>query len=148
MLQIKSMLEGLTNNISKMATIVEVLKSNIPYFYWVGFYLSDKDRLSIGPYQGTHGCIFIDYNKGVCGRVASQRKTIIVDDIQALNDKQGASKGELHISCDARSQSEIALPVVAKNGNLIAVFDVDSLSKKAFATIDQEYLEMILKEHF
>lgn len=57
-----------------MATINEVMKSNLPYYYWVGFYLNDGDnRLNVGPYQGTHGCLFIKFGEGVCGRVAASK---------------------------------------------------------------------------
>lgn len=61
LVSIDSMLLGIDNNISKMATINEILKSNIPYFYWVGFYLAEEKQLTVGPYQGSHGCLFIKY---------------------------------------------------------------------------------------
>lgn len=148
LVSIDSMLLGIDNNISKMATINEILKSNIPYFYWVGFYLAEEKQLTVGPYQGSHGCLFIKYGEGVCGRVATEKKTIIVEDIQKLNEEQNSKKGSLHITCDPRCKSEIVVPVVDKNQNLIAVFDVDSLHTNAFCEIDKEYLEKIVAKHF
>ncbi|MBN2747036.1 MAG: carboxymuconolactone decarboxylase family protein [Bacteroidales bacterium] len=147
-LAINSVLEGVRNPISKMATIIEVLKSKLPYYYWVGFYLVEGKRLTVGPYQGTHGCLYIDFGKGVCGRAAETEKTIIVDDIEALNKEQQSSKGVLHVTCDPRCQSEIVVPVFGSDDELIAVFDVDSLHKQAFDDIDQKYLEEIMRSNF
>jgi AhpD family alkylhydroperoxidase len=145
---INSMLDGVTNLYSKMATIIEVLKSKIPYFYWVGFYLVEGSRLTVGPYQGTHGCLFIEFGKGVCGRAAESKTTIIVNDIDKLNEEQNGTKGMLHISCDPRCKSEIVTPVIDKEGNLIAVFDIDSLHKNAFDEIDKKNIEALMTLYF
>jgi len=145
---LESLLKGVDNQISVMATLNEVLISNIPYYYWTGFYLADKQQLTVGPYQGTHGCLFIRYGEGVCGRAAVEKKTIIVEDIQKLNEAQSSNKGHLHITCDPRCHSEIVVPVTNHEDKLIAVFDVDSLHKKAFDEIDQKYLEKIMKIYF
>ena len=146
---LKALLYDVENSISKMATINEVMKSNIPYFYWVGFYLNDGNkRLNVGPYQGTHGCLFIKFGEGVCGRVAASQKTIIVDDLSELNQAQSNRKGQLHITCDPRCNSEIVVPVVDKKGDLIAVFDVDSLHVNAFNKVDQKWIEKIIANFF
>lgn len=141
--QIKSLLAGVDNDIAKMASINEVLKNNISYFDWVGFYLWDKDKLVVGPYQGKHGCLYIKNGEGVCGRAFKQQETIIVEDLHKLNNQQDISGKILHIACDPNSKSEIVLPVF-KNGEIIGVFDIDSFHKKAFDKIDQKYLEKIL----
>ncbi len=143
-----SMLDGITHNISKMATIIEVLKSSIPYFYWVGFYLKSADELVVGPYQGTHGCLTIKMGHGVCGRAAQARNTIIVENIEALNAEQDGKKGNLHITCDPRCKSEIVVPVIDHKSDLIAVFDIDSLHLGAFCEIDKLNLELIMKKFF
>ena len=145
---LKSLLEGIENQTSVMATINEVLISSIPYYYWVGFYLAEEKYLTVGPYQGTHGCLFIRYGEGVCGRAADSKQTIIVKDIQKLNDSQGESKGKLHITCDPRCKSEIVVPVINKSNNLVAVFDVDSLHINAFDEVDKRFLEEIIKTYF
>ncbi len=147
-ISLSALLKGVDNHISKMASINEVLKSQIPYYYWVGFYLAEEKKLTVGPYQGTHGCLFIKYGEGVCGRAAASKTTIIVDDIQKLNDEQASNKGMLHISCDPRCMSEIVVPVINTKEELIAVFDVDSLHINAFDKTDQMYLEKIMKMFF
>lgn len=141
--EIASILNGESNAILKMATINCVLKSHLTYYYWVGFYvLSGERRLSVGPYQGTLGCLHIDFSKGVCGKAAREQRTQLVADVHAL------SQGDEHIACDPNSQSEIVVPVFNQDGHLIAVFDVDSSEKNSFDFTDQFYLERILERHF
>ena len=136
-------LEGEADTILKMATINCLLKTYLPYYYWVGFYLvSGPERLSVGPYQGTLGCLHIDFSRGFCGRAAREGTTQVVPDTHAL------AQGSEHIACDPNSQSEIVVPVFNPDGKLIAVFDVDSTLKNSFDEIDQYYLEKILKEEF
>lgn len=141
-LAIDANLQGESHQIMKMATINCLLKTYLPYFYWVGFYLVHEGRLIVGPYQGTLGCLHIDFSKGVCGRAAREEKTQIVADVHALD------QGTAHIACDPNSQSEIVLPVFDAEKKLIAVFDVDSTVKNSFDEIDKEFLEAILKKHF
>lgn len=143
-----SMLDGITNITSKMATIIEVLKNSIPYYYWAGFYLMDNHELVVGPYQGTHGCLKIKMGEGVCGRSAISKSTIIVDNIEVLNNEQESKKGNLHITCDPRCKSEIVIPVFNPDSSLLAVFDVDSLHLNAFCEVDKKNLEFIMHKYF
>jgi GAF domain-containing protein len=140
---IEANLQGETDSILKMATINCVLKTHLTYYYWVGFYLvSGPQRLSVGPYQGTLGCLHIDFSRGVCGRAARERRTQLVADTHAL--VQGAE----HIACDPNSRSEIVVPVINDRGELIAVFDVDSTLEGSFDEVDRQYLEEILGRWF
>jgi GAF domain-containing protein len=133
---------GETDEILKMVTINCLLKTFLPYYYWVGFYLVKNGRLSVGPYQGTLGCLHIDFSKGVCGKAATTGKTQLVPDVHAL------AQGTAHIACDPNSQSEIVVPVFNKNKELIAVFDVDSTITGSFDETDKFYLEKMLQTHF
>ena len=139
---IEANLNGETNRILKMATINCILKTHLPYFYWVGFYTVENGRLEVGPYQGTLGCLHIDFSKGVCGKAAREQKTQIVADTHALE------QGTAHIACDPNSQSEIVVPVFNKKKELIAVFDVDSTLKNSFDEIDKFFLEKIMRQYF
>lgn len=130
------------HRIMKMATINSILKTYLPYYYWVGFYIVRNERLEIGPYQGTMGCLYIDFDKGVCGKAAREHKTQIIEDVHQL------SQGDDHIACDPHSHSEICVPVVNRLGQLIAVFDVDSTNRSSFDTVDRDYLEQIMRKHF
>ncbi len=135
-------LEGETDPILKMATINCLLKTHLPYYYWVGFYLVRDGRLSVGPYQGTLGCLHIEFGRGVCGRAARERRTQLVPDVHAL------AQGSEHIACDPNSQSEIVVPVFDASGALLAVFDVDSTLPGSFDETDQQYLEGVMGRVF
>ncbi len=141
--QIEAVLDGETNRVARMATVCCLLSEAFPQrYFWVGFYTVDinkTDELVVGPYQGTLGCLRIAFGRGVCGEVAASGKTQVVEDVHAHAG---------HIACDHRTNSEIVVPVFDGGGQLIAVFDVDSTQKAAFDTVDQHYLETILKSVF
>lgn len=141
--EIELTLAGEDNLFVRMATINCLLKTHLPYYYWVGFYLVNGDRrLTVGPYQGTLGCVHIDFDRGVCGAAARTRQTQLVTDTHALD------QGTAHIACDPNSRSEIVVPVFGREGELIAVFDVDSTLEGSFDEVDQDYLERLLKQQF
>lgn len=139
---IRANLMSENNLILKMVTVNCLLKTYLPYFYWAGFYIVDDSKLKVGPYQGTLGCLEIDFSRGVCGKAARERKTQIVADVHALD------QGSAHIACDPNSQSEIVVPVFDNNQRLLAVFDVDSTLKNSFDEVDQQCLEEIMREQF
>lgn len=122
------------DDIALMSTINSVLANRFEYFFWTGFYRVCGDRLVVGPYIGTVGCLQIEFGRGVCGTAAERRETIIVPDV---NQFPG------HIACDPNSKSEIVVPVFAPDGALIAVFDVDSDQRNAFDEEDARGLERI-----
>ena len=136
--EIAAVIAGEPNRIARYATAASLLSQAFPgRFFWCGFYLVDPDKpteLVVGPYQGTLGCLRIQFDKGVCGAAASQRKTILVGDVHAFPG---------HIACDSRSNSEIVVPVLDAAGTLAAVLDVDSTHFDAFDAIDQRGLEAI-----
>jgi len=123
------------DDIALMATINSVLAHRFPYYFWTGFYRVCGDRLVVGPYIGTVGCLQIEIGRGVCGTAAQRRETIIVPDV---NQFAG------HIACDANSKSEIVVPVFDRDRELIAVLDVDSDRLDAFDEDDRVGLERIV----
>ncbi len=137
---VASVVSGETSRTARYASAVSMLVEAFgPRFFWCGLYEVDplKPReLVVGPYQGTLGCLRIPFGKGVCGACADGRETIIVPDVHAF-------KG--HIACDARSNSEIVVPVFDPGGNLVAVLDVDSTDFSAFDEIDARGLEAVCK---
>jgi GAF domain-containing protein len=50
-----------------------------------------------------------------------------------------------HIACDSASNSEIVLPLIAGNGELLGVLDLDSPVLERFDAIDQQGLERIVR---
>ncbi|HEV2363998.1 MAG TPA: GAF domain-containing protein [Caulobacteraceae bacterium] len=140
--EIAAVVEGEVDEVARMATVAAMLKAAFDHYFWAGFYRVDPKRpeeLMIGPYQGTLGCLRIAFGRGVCGRAAIDKQTIIVADVDAFAD---------HIACDPRSKSEIVVPVLDACGRLIAVFDVDASERGAFGQADREGLEAILSRTF
>ena len=123
------------DDIALMATINSVLANRFSHYFWTGFYRVCGDRLVVGPYIGTVGCLQIEFGRGVCGTAAARRETVIVPDV---NQFPG------HIACDPNSKSEIVVPVFDSSGALIAVLDVDSSQLDAFDEEDQRGLERIV----
>ena len=88
--------------VTAMATISALLHHGFG-FLWTGFYrVVSPDLLRVGPYQGTLGCLEIRFGQGVCGTAAAERRTVIVPNVHQFPG---------HITCDARSRSEIVVPV-------------------------------------
>jgi L-methionine (R)-S-oxide reductase len=137
--ELDSVLENETDGVASMATIACLLKQNFPYYYWVGFYRWLGDELVIGPYQGTPGCLRISLDRGVCGAAARERKTQSVKDVHQFPG---------HIACDPASRSEIVVPVMNAEGQLLGVLDVDSDRLAAFDEVDREYLEKLVSRFF
>ena len=138
MAEVRSVLDGESNPVARMATVASMLAAAFDRFFWTGFYVVDRERpaeLVVGPYQGTLGCLRIAFGRGVCGAVAQSGQSLIVEDVEAFPG---------HIACDARSRSEIVIPVHDPAGALIAVLDVDSDQLAAFDAIDREGLEAIV----
>ncbi len=128
-------LAGVDDPVTAMATISALVHHGFGHL-WTGFYrLVSPGLLRVGPYQGTLGCLEIALGRGVCGTAARERRTIVVADVHAFPG---------HISCDARSRSEIVVPVFDCAGDLIAVFDVDSDRPNAFDERDRVGLERLL----
>jgi L-methionine (R)-S-oxide reductase len=140
--EIAAVLDGEPNLTARMATVASMLAATFDHYFWTGFYVVDPDKpreMVVGPYQGTLGCLRIAFGRGVCGAAAETRRTQIVEDVHAFPG---------HIACDARSQSEVVVPVFDAAGALIGVFDVDSDRPAAFDAVDAQGLEAILKATF
>jgi len=123
------------DDIALMATINSILSHRFLHFYWTGFYRMCGDRLVVGPYIGTVGCLQIEMGRGVCGTAAERRETVIVPDVTLFPG---------HIACDPQSRSEIVVPVFDRDRKLIAVLDVDADQLDAFDDEDRAGLERIV----
>ncbi|MRG91552.1 GAF domain-containing protein [Polyangium spumosum] len=132
---LEAVLAGLADPIAAMATMSALLHHGFGHL-WTGFYRKvAPDLLRVGPYQGTLGCLEIPFGKGVCGTAARERRTVLVPDVHAFPG---------HITCDARSRSEIVVPVLDASGALLAVLDIDADRPAAFDDEDTRRLEAIV----
>jgi L-methionine (R)-S-oxide reductase len=132
-----AVLEGITDPIAAMATMSALLHHGFGHL-WTGFYrVAERGQLlRVGPYQGTLGCLEIRFGKGVCGAAAAEGRTVIVPDVHAFPG---------HITCDARSRSEIVVPVFGPGREFIAVLDIDADRPGVFDDEDREGLEALVR---
>ncbi len=114
--QLAALLEGERDFIANAANTSSLLYHTLPDLNWVGFYIHKEGELVLGPFQGKPACIRIAIGRGVCGAAAASLTTIVVPNV-------GDFPG--HIACDALSNAEIVVPVLAGR-RLVAVLDLDS----------------------
>jgi GAF domain-containing protein len=131
--QIKGLLTGETDLVANMANVAAALKEQFQWF-WVGFYVVKNSELVLAPFQGPVACTRIQKGKGVCGTAWQRAETLIVPDV---------AKFPGHIACNSLSKSEIVVPVI-RNGEVVAVLDVDSDAYHFFDDTDKKYLEEIV----
>ncbi len=130
--QFDAVCEGIDDPIALMSTMACILHYGFGHL-WTGFYRrSGPSKLVVGPYQGTLGCMEIEFGRGVCGTAALHKKTVIVPDVRLFPG---------HIACDARSLSEIVVPVFDHDGDVMAVLDIDSDATDTFDEEDKRQLE-------
>jgi GAF domain-containing protein len=113
---------------------VEVLKAAVPHYSWVGVYLLDGDELVLGPFLGKPSPhTRIPLGRGICGAAATERQTIIVDDV---------NRDDRYLACSIETKSEIVVPIM-KHGVVLGEIDIDSDQPAAFGALDRELLESI-----
>ena len=110
--------------------------ATLPDLNWAGFYFFDGRELVVGPFQGQPACVRIALGRGVCGSAAASRETVVVRDVEQFPG---------HIACDVASRSEIVVPLVAADGSLIGVLDIDSPKLARFDHDDQHGIEALAR---
>jgi GAF domain-containing protein len=133
--QLAALLEGEEDLIANLSNASALLNQFLTDINWVGFYLMKNGELVLGPFQGLPACVRIPVSRGVCGTAVEKGETIVVDDVHQFPG---------HIACDARSNSEIVIPLV-KNGEIIGVLDIDSPLKNRFKQEDRLGLEKFVQ---
>ena len=121
------------DGVANMANVAALLWEFLPDVNWTGFYRVVDGALVLGPFQGKAACIRIPFGKGVCGTAAATGTTQLIDDVHAFPG---------HIACDANSASELVVPVM-RDGNVIAVIDLDSPSLNRFDAEDAKGIELL-----
>jgi len=136
--QARALLHGERDRIANAANLSALVYYALPDLNWVGFYFFDGNELVVGPFQGLPACVRIPLDKGVCGAAARTRQTQRIEDVHAFPG---------HIACDSASNSELVVPLVDADGQLIGVFDLDSPLLARFSVEDQHGLEAIARAY-
>ena len=123
----------------RLVQICHLLKDNIDYYDWVGFYFrnGEKEELLLGPYVGeSTDHTVIPFGKGICGQVAVSNQNFVVPDVQAQDN---------YIACSISVKSEIVVPLFV-NGENIGQIDIDSSVIDPFTEADERFLEFVNAE--
>lgn len=131
--QAKALFQDEPDMIARMANLSAMLHETF-HFWWTGFYRVQADELVLGPFQGPLACTRIKRGRGVCGTAWKEGVTQVVPDVELFPG---------HIACSSLSKSEIVVPIY-KEGQVIAVLDIDSEHLATFDSIDQHYLERLV----
>ena len=120
----------------KLAAVAHLLKDEVSYYDWVGFYIADtvKKELILGPYVGEpteH--TRIAFGEGICGQAAIIRKPFIVQDVR---------KETNYLSCSVKVMSEIVCPIM-KDDEVVGELDIDSHTLSPFTDKDNALLGKI-----
>lgn len=120
--------------IANAANLASLVYHSLDDLNWVGFYFLKEGELVLGPFQGKPACIRIAVGRGVCGTAVAERRTIVVEDVEAFPG---------HIACDSASRSEIVVPII-RGDDIVGVLDLDSFRTARFDARDAAGLERLV----
>jgi L-methionine (R)-S-oxide reductase len=131
---IRSAVAAAPNGSAAMQQAVRLLKDAVPHYSWVGIYLIDGEELVLGPFLGKPSPhTRIPLGRGICGAAATEKQTIIVDDVNA---------DPRYLACSIETKSEIVVPIM--NGSeVLGEIDIDSDQPAAFGAADRALLEQV-----
>lgn len=131
---IRSAVAASPNADAAMKQAVRLLKDAIPHYSWVGIYLLDGDELVLGPFLGKPSPhTRIPLGRGICGAAATDKATIVVDDVNA---------DPRYLACSIETRSEIVVPIMT-GSEVLGELDIDSDQPAAFGPADRELLEQV-----
>lgn len=124
----------------KLDFLVHLLRNDIPYYNWVGFYIVDPTEdamLLLDRYAGAEtDHTRIPFGRGICGQAAATGETFVVQDVSAESN---------YLSCSVQTKAEIVMPVF-KDGEMTGQIDIDSHTLNPFTDEDTRFLEAICQK--
>lgn len=119
-----------------MTETVRLLKANLPHYTWAGIYLMEGNELVLGPYVGKPSPhVRIPLGRGICGAAATEKATIIVDDVNS---------DPRYLACSIETRSEIVVPIM-RGDTVLGEIDIDSDGLSAFGDADRVLLEEVAR---
>ena len=129
------------DGLTAMRETVTMLKARLPHYTWAGIYLLEGEELVLGPYLGKPSPhTRIPLGRGICGAAATERTTIVVDDVNS---------DPRYLACSIETRSEIVVPIIVAegagedSGRVLGELDIDSDQPAAFGAADRELLEAV-----
>jgi len=138
-IKISELAKNSTDKNQTLKLMCDLLRSEIPYYDWVGFYFKngEKKELKLGAFSGNPtDHTIIPFGKGICGQVALSNKNFVVPNVK---------KQKNYISCNVNVKSEIVVPILV-NGLNVGQIDIDSNRINPFTKEDEEFLEYVCGE--
>jgi len=126
------------NKHDAMTAVVRLLNENRPYYTWVGIYLVEpgahEPELVLGPFIGKPSPhTRIPLGRGICGAAATEKQTIVVDDVNS---------DPRYLACSIETKSEIVVPIM-DGDRVLGEIDIDSDRPAAFGAADRVLLERV-----
>jgi GAF domain-containing protein len=121
--------------------VVRRLREAVPRYNWVGIYLLDETGTELvlaawdGPEATEH--VRIPIGQGICGLAAREKRTVIVDDVNA---------DPRYLACFPQTRSEIVVPLTTPQGEVIGEIDIDSDTPAAFTGADEALLTEVARQ--
>jgi GAF domain-containing protein len=129
---VRAAIESAPDRDAAMTQAVSLLKTRQPHYTWVGIYLLEGDTLVLGPFLGKPSPhTRIPIGRGICGAAASQKATIVVDDVNS---------DPRYLACSIETRSEIVVPIMSGD-RVLGEIDIDSDQPAAFDEGDRKLLE-------
>jgi GAF domain-containing protein len=117
--------------LQKAIELIDAFSAN---FNWTGFYVMRDGVLEVGPYIGPKTeHTRIELNSGICGAAATQKKSVIVDDVKS---------DPRFLACSLTTRSEIVVPLM-DGQTCLGEIDIDSDKMSNFTDDDRRMLEEI-----
>jgi len=117
-----------------LRTSAQLIDSFSEGYNWTGFYIMHGDVLVVGPYIGPQTPhTRIESDQGICGLAVSEKRSIIVDDVNA---------DPRYLACSTTTRSEIVVPLM-DGDTCLGEIDIDSNQPSFFTAKDKEMLETI-----
>ncbi len=131
---IRTHIASSTSASEAMTGVVSALKARMADYSWVGIYLVEGPELVLGPYLGQPSPhIRIPLGRGICGAAATEKATIIVDDVNS---------DPRYLACSLETRSEIVVPIM-RGDQVLGEIDIDSDRPAAFGPDDRRLLEAV-----
>ena len=115
--------------------VVAALHDRFPHYTGVYIYwLTGGDTLELRAFRGRPtDHVRIPVGQGICGRAAREKRTVVVDDVDA---------DPAYLACSLETRSEVVVPIM-RGATVLGEIDIDSDVPAAFTEDDRRFLEQL-----
>ena len=108
--------------------------NDLPLYEWSGVYRLEGDHLHLDEYVGdATDHTVIPVGRGVCGTAVAERRSQVIEDVQALDN---------YLSCSIKTRSEIVV-LIERGDEILGQIDIDGHEVGAFDASDEAFLRRV-----